>query len=277
MIFHRLHQIIILLIYLSLSATSYGYTFEHKIENYGLTFAAHTVDQDHRTSLILNSGKGISFPAEGFIMNFDIKLRQELYTYGYILRVISHNDQNLDLVSYLYDSKISIISGSSHEKSQMVYLADSMLIRKDQWMPIQIQFFPNSAKIKINGKNIYLSHSFRDFNDVQIIFGASNLGRFFSGDVAPMSIRNLSLQSLQGKTFYYWKLDRSSKTTNNFVYDSISDLPAYVKNGKWEIDKHYHCRSSGATVRRFFIRAGILPFLLRYSCQKDASVSLLET
>ena len=55
-----------------------------------------------------------------------------------------------------------------------------------------------------------------------------------------MSIRNLSLQSLQGKTFYYWKLDRSSKTTNNFVYDSISDLPAYVKNGKWEIDKHYH-------------------------------------
>lgn len=240
MIFHRLHQIIILLIYLSLSATSYGYTFEHKIENYGLTFAAHTVDQDHRTSLILNSGKGISFPAEGFIMNFDIKLRQELYTYGYILRVISHNDQNLDLVSYLYDSKISIISGSSHEKSQMVYLADSMLIRKDQWMPIQIQFFPNSAKIKINGKNIYLSHSFRDFNDVQIIFGASNLGRFFSGDVAPMSIRNLSLQSLQGKTFYYWKLDRSSKTTNNFVYDSISDLPAYVKNGKWEIDKHYH-------------------------------------
>ena len=102
MIFHRLHQIIILLIYLSLSATSYGYTFEHKIENYGLTFAAHTVDQDHRTSLILNSGKGISFPAEGFIMNFDIKLRQELYTYGYILRVISHNDQNLDLVSYLY-------------------------------------------------------------------------------------------------------------------------------------------------------------------------------
>lgn len=117
MIFHRLHQIIILLIYLSLSATSYGYTFEHKIENYGLTFAAHTVDQDHRTSLILNSGKGISFPAEGFIMNFDIKLRQELYTYGYILRVISHNDQNLDLVSYLYDSKISIISGSSHEKS----------------------------------------------------------------------------------------------------------------------------------------------------------------
>ena len=30
-------------------------------------------------------------------------------------------------------------------------------------------------------------------------------------------------------------------------------------------------RSSGATVRRFFIRAGILPFLLRYSCQKGAS------
>ena len=36
-------------------------------------------------------------------------------------------------------------------------------------------------------------------------------------------------------------------------------------------------RSSGATVRRFFIRAGILPFLLRYSCQKVASVSLEET
>ena len=36
-------------------------------------------------------------------------------------------------------------------------------------------------------------------------------------------------------------------------------------------------RSSGATERRFFIRAGILPFLLRYSCQKVASVSLEET
>lgn len=146
MIFHRLHQIIILLIYLSLSATSYGYTFEHKIENYGLTFAAHTVDQDHRTSLILNSGKGISFPAEGFIMNFDIKLRQELYTYGYILRVISHNDQNLDLVSYLYDSKISIISGSSHEKSQMVYLADSMLIKKINGCQYRFSFFQTQPK-----------------------------------------------------------------------------------------------------------------------------------
>ena len=121
MIFHRLHQIIILLIYLSLSATSYGYTFEHKIENYGLTFAAHTVDQDHRTSLILNSGKGISFPAEGFIMNFDIKLRQELYTYGYILRVISHNDQNLDLVSYLYDSKSFSLVLDSDGRQQFIY------------------------------------------------------------------------------------------------------------------------------------------------------------
>ena len=179
MIFHRLHQIIILLIYLSLSATSYGYTFEHKIENYGLTFAAHTVDQDHRTSLILNSGKGISFPAEGFIMNFDIKLRQELYTYGYILRVISHNDQNLDLVSYLYDSKISIISGSSHEKSQMVYLADSMLIKKRSMDANTDSVFSKLSQNKNQWKNIYLSHSFRDFNDVQIIFGASNLGRFF--------------------------------------------------------------------------------------------------
>ena len=242
MIFYRFHQIILLLICLLLSVTSHGYAFEHKIENYGLMFAAHTVDQDHRTSLNLNSGKGMSFPQEGFIMSFDIKLRNELYTYGYIVRIISHNDQNVDLVSYLYDSKISVISGSEHEKSQMEYLVDSMLIKKDQWMPIQIQFLPSSAKIKINGKNISISHSFRDFDDVQIVFGASNLGRFFSGDVAPMSIRNLSLQSLQGKAFYYWRLDRNSKTTDNLVYDSISALPACVKNGKWEIDKHYHWR-----------------------------------
>ena len=36
-------------------------------------------------------------------------------------------------------------------------------------------------------------------------------------------------------------------------------------------------RSSGATERRFFISVGILPFLLRYSCQNEASVSLEET
>lgn len=242
MLFNRFYKIITILIISSLSITCYGNIYKHKIENYGLTFAAHAVDQDHRTSLTLNSGKGISFPSEGFIMNFDIKLRQELYTYGYILRVLSHKNQNLDLVSYLYDSKISVISGSSHEKSQMVYLADSMLIKKDQWIPIQVQFLPTSAKIKINGKNISISHSFHDFNNIQIIFGASNLGRFFSGDVAPMSIRNLSFQSFQGETLYYWKLDRSSNNTNDIVYDSISALPAYVKNGKWEIDKHYHWR-----------------------------------
>lgn len=55
---------------------------DNSIYDYGLIFIAHTTNQDQRTALDLTPDASLALPDDGFSLSFDIKLRDELYTYG---------------------------------------------------------------------------------------------------------------------------------------------------------------------------------------------------
>lgn len=213
------------------------YACKQNIDNYGLMFAAHDKDQDHRTSLSINLGEVISFPQDGFIVKFKLKLRKELYNFGYVVRFISHDVQNVDLIAYLNENKLMLVAGneSSNETS---YLSDFNIIKEDKWLNVSLQFERNFVELIVDDKHLKVSHFFQDFNKLRIVFGANKIGRFFSNDVPPMSIKDIIIQTWDGNNLFYWPLDRGSE--NCILYDSISKMPSCVKHGQWEISKHYH-------------------------------------
>ena len=81
---------------------------DNSVYDYGLTFLAHSTNQDQRTNLDLTPAASLSFPEDGFSVGFDIKLRNELYTYGYVVRVIADDSSCFDFISYLLYSRFNI-------------------------------------------------------------------------------------------------------------------------------------------------------------------------
>ena len=71
---------------------------DNSVYDYGLTFLAHSTNQDQRTNLDLTPAASLSFPEDGFSVGFDIKLRNELYTYGYVVRVIADDSSCFDFI-----------------------------------------------------------------------------------------------------------------------------------------------------------------------------------
>jgi hypothetical protein len=71
-------------------------------QSYGLGFYSHDVVQDKRTALQLNTGSSIR-SKDHIRVSFDMSFHPNHTIYfGYILRLISDNNQNIDLV---YDNQ----------------------------------------------------------------------------------------------------------------------------------------------------------------------------
>ena len=88
---------IVLLLWLFLFfSTAYG-------QSHGLQFSSHEVVPEKRTSLNLTPLEPVCFSSTTEL-SFDIKFRPNLETYfGYVLRMITSDNQNIDLV---YNQKL---------------------------------------------------------------------------------------------------------------------------------------------------------------------------
>lgn len=203
--------------------------------NYGLSFRAHSVNQDQRTSLDLTPEKPLNFSADGFSLNFDIRLKNELYTYGYITRIISNDNTSFDIVSYLLLSKINFILSNKTAILKNTEILDSTKIVADRWIHIDIHFRKNDIQVSIDGTKLEINHSFENFSNIKIHFGSNKHPSFFATDVPPMTIRNINIKDAKGKTKLSWPL---SKHNTSIAYDIIQNKKALIKNGIWEIDKH---------------------------------------
>ena len=66
----------------------------------GLTFTAHTKNQNERTGLNLNPDKPMTFSKDGFSLEFETKLRAEPHVYGYVFRIISDDSYSFYMISF---------------------------------------------------------------------------------------------------------------------------------------------------------------------------------
>ncbi len=203
--------------------------------NYGLSFFSHSVNQDKRTSLDLIPDKTFSFPDEGFSLSFDIRLKDELYTYGYVARIVSDNVASFDVISYLLKKKLNFVLVDKDKTLANIGITDSMKIVADKWMHVKIQFSRNNISIGVDDTKLNLAHSFNGFKNIKIYFGKNKDTSFYTTDVPPMTIRNIAIADHTGKALYNWDLKKHNKYE---VFDNIKGYRALVENGNWEIDKH---------------------------------------
>lgn len=203
--------------------------------DYGLTFLAHSNNQDQRTTLDLTPGQYLSLPDEGFTVGFDIKLRNELYTYGYVARIISNDLSSFDIISYLLYSKFNIVLTEKNKVVKNTDITDSIQVIADKWIHMDIKFTKHDIHITADDIHAEINHSFDDFKNIKICFGSNKHPRFFSTDVPPMTIRNVTIADHQGELLRSWKLSAHNR---NEVFDCVKNDKALVRNGIWEIDKH---------------------------------------
>src|ERR1700694_5951658 len=82
-------------------------------QSYGLSFNSHEVVQEKRTCLDLSPDDSLCFSGN-FELAFDISFltAREIY-FGYVLRIIGNNNQNIDLIYNQPSSSFKVIVGES--------------------------------------------------------------------------------------------------------------------------------------------------------------------
>src|SRR5580692_1965363 len=78
-------------------------------QSHGLTFNSHEVVLEKRTSLDLSSGDSLCL-AKKFELGFDINFipGHQIY-FGYVVRIISNDNQNIDLIFNQRSASFNII------------------------------------------------------------------------------------------------------------------------------------------------------------------------
>lgn len=208
---------------------------EDQLYHSGLTFVSHIKNQDERTGLRLSPQKAMQFSKEGFSLEFEIKLREELHTYGYVCRVVSGNSVSFDVISHLLESKFNFLLTDVDKVLTSSSTQDSTQIVKDKWMKIKIYFTKENISINLNNKKQAINQPLPKFDDIKIYFGANKDTYFYTNDVPPMTVKNIIIRNRKDEVVHEWELLTHNQ---NRVYDRKSKNIAVAENPIWEIDKH---------------------------------------
>lgn len=202
----------------------------------GLYFSSHEVIQDKRTSLNLTPHAPFKF-SRNLSLEFEASFRQGDGYYGYVFRLLSEDEVNIDLVSN---------SASLESNFWLVYKEQTLLSFKwdqlsdvgyNQWIKIKFEVDVPTSNISLSINDVrrdtILPESLKT-DLFHIVFGSHDYQYFVSTDVCPMSLKNIRLFN-NGELSRYWKL---AEHFNDKVYDEINNVEAIVHNPVWIIDKH---------------------------------------
>lgn len=210
-------------------------------QNYGLRFSGQSEPVlDNRTSLDLSADGPLCINDDfelSFKLNFLVKSKAY---FGYILRVVDNQSQNIDLMMYDIDDhrkkNIRIIVGERFSK--IIFTLDSNQLF-NQWNTLKLKFNKrtNSIVLSFNGrelteKNVNLNKA----GCFRILFGANAYNKVKTTDVPDMRIKDIRLNEA-GKPTYFWPLDEVS---GNTTADSIQHVKAKVVNPLWIKSMHYN-------------------------------------
>lgn len=171
-----------------------------------------------------------------FNLSFDIRLREEKQSYGFIVRIISNNHGNIDMIVSLGDSevpgepRINIVSGNTS-------YCLLPTVEFGQWHSTSMTIDKKSGTLTVSiDSNEVVIPGLRDnFNTCSVTFGQCTLNEFASTDVAPFDLRNVSV-SRDSKPFRKWDLREYSETG---CVDENHGTYALATNPYWLIDDNY--------------------------------------
>ena len=205
---------------------------------FGLAFYNNEDVQDKRTCLDLNPGKAFCFHRNVDI-SFEFSfLRGHKNYFGYILRLVRNNTQNIDL---LFDKVALSLGGfqgvvGDRPSFASFTLDTNRLFNSWNTLRLTIDFthdrlllYINKERFIQNGIGLSPSDSFR------ISFGACPIQQFKTTDVPPMKIRNIRISS-DADALYHWPLDEERGA---LAQETVQGASGVVSNPLWIKSTHY--------------------------------------
>ncbi|HMC87178.1 MAG TPA: hypothetical protein VKI61_16755, partial [Chitinophagaceae bacterium] len=197
-------------------------------QSYGLAFSSHETVLEKRTSLDIAPDDSICF-SKNFELGFDINFLPGRKTYfGYILRIISNGEHNVDLI---YDQKthsFKVINGENF--SNISFAIDSSTLYKE-WnrMDLKFNLENQTLSFEVNGKKTGSSNIKLNFRCFKFLWGANDFQKFKTRDIPSMQVKDIKIYE-NNALKYFWPLN---EVTGNIAYDSIAKREAKVKNPNW--------------------------------------------
>ena len=202
-------------------------------QSYGLQFYSHEVVPEKRTSLNLTSTEPLCLKGNTNVA-FDLKfVPNSMGYFGYLIRIITSNDQNIDIIYNPNSRKFTFVIGDSF--SQNFTINYSKLF--GEWTHFEIQFNSFSQEVLLYVDNQLICKDQLKFSNTtccQIFFGPNNVKKFETIDVPSMKIKDISIS--EGKTQkYFFPL---SEASGNLAVDIISNNIANINNPEWIASHH---------------------------------------
>ena len=207
-------------------------------QTYGLKFQSHDVVLDKRTELNLSPDQFLNFRDE-FEISFDYRidlLKPTDYSrlFGYIFRVISRENNNVDL---LITPTPAIFLNLVIGKNNSIIQIGSPNNAIDSWINLRVKFLLNEDRlIFYTPDTFYVQDNIglKSDDSFKIIFGANDYENFKTSDVPSMSIKDIRIFE-KGKLEYHWPLDEDQ---GSIAENRLSKKVAFVKNPSWLKNNH---------------------------------------
>ncbi len=198
-------------------------------QSYGLRFNGHEEVLDQRTALDLFPDKPACFSSD-FEIAFDLNFIPGFDRYyGYIVRFITTDNQNIDLI-YDQDSKsFKLIIGDSYTEIDYA-ISDTILFK--QWNRFKIRFELEKREILFIHDDRVLKTDCPFLNSnlcLKILFGSNSYKQFSTKDLPPMKIKDICINQ-RSDLIHHWQLNEIEGDT---AYDAITEKSAHVVNPVW--------------------------------------------
>jgi DNA-binding SARP family transcriptional activator len=210
-------------------------SLEVSSQEYGLNFKGQSYLLDERTGLEISPNEYVKVKNE-FEVSFGLKLdfKQKGNGFGYVFRIISKENKNIDLLLSGFQTKSLILVVGD---TQTTLPIDLSIINKNDWFDIKIKFFLNKNEIQFsasNSKPVVKTVALNKQESFKLFFGANNYKEFSSSDVPEMNIRDLKLTK-NGSLFSHFPLNQCGGNTTS---DVLKHTQAILKNPNWILCRH---------------------------------------
>ncbi|MFY0255992.1 kelch repeat-containing protein [Chitinophaga sp. 30R24] len=197
----------------------------------GLVFSSFEEVQEKRTSLVLNGNNPLCLDDDfGISFNFNFFPDRNVY-YGYLLRMINHHQQNIDLIYNHNTRRFNIILGENFANLDFQIDTNRLF---HQWNTCTLQYSRHTLSLTVNGQPCGSRKIALQDLCFQILFGACQLHNFKTSDVPPMQLKEVALYQ-HNKLAAFWPLHESA---GNVATDSIQGKTANVNNPIWGTRLH---------------------------------------
>lgn len=204
-------------------------------QSYGLQFSSHEAIPEKRTSLNLTPGESLCLKEDTQI-SFDLKFVPGLNAYfGYVIRLITTDNQNIDLVSIDKAGNFNFVIGESF--SYAFKIDSSSLFGK--WNHCEIRFDKKHQEVSFFLDNRLVTKGKLNFTNTtccKVFFGTNSQERYKTIDVPPMQLKDVIITDNQKRKYSF----QLSENSGNIALDIVEKKVAEIKNPHWIAPRHLH-------------------------------------